>query len=71
MSPWWIRRSISAVVILASLKTLGHSRLGDDVDQRRLAALKPAMARLIAGPRSFGSVIGPSPCTSKPFARLA
>jgi hypothetical protein len=25
MSQWWVRRSSSAVVILASLKTLGHS----------------------------------------------
>jgi len=25
MSQWWVRRSSSAVVILGSLKTLGHS----------------------------------------------
>src|SRR5262249_59517082 len=30
-----------------------------------------AIARLSAGPRSFGSVIGPSPCTPKPFATVA
>src|SRR5262249_57513154 len=33
--------------------------------------LTTAIARWSAGPRSFGSMIGPSPCTPKPRASVA
>jgi hypothetical protein len=43
MSQWWVRRSSSAVVILASAKTLGHSAKGEVGRQHdRGAFVKPA-----------------------------
>jgi hypothetical protein len=46
MSQWWVRRSSNAVVILASLKTLGHSPIARNLFDAFEAAKRGGRAPL-------------------------